>query len=83
MSKTGKRKPPIGHPKKTPTVGPLDTAHDRCESFASGMLTSYYLHSLHEMLVQAEIEGMLDSLEVRLSLQIMFDAMLPDDESPN
>lgn len=83
MSKTGKRKPPLGKPKKSSIIGPLDTAHERCESFASGMLTSYYLHTLNEMLGQAEVEGMLDSLEIRLSLQIMFDAMLDDDSLPN
>lgn len=63
--------------------GPFSRAEEACETFASGMLTSYYLYSLCEMLDEAEREGMMDSLEVRLSLQIVFDTMLGDVELPN
>ena len=65
------------------SLGPFSRAEEACERFANGMLTSYYLHSIREMLEQAEMEGMLDSLEVKISLQIVFDTMLEESELPN
>jgi len=65
------------------SVGPLDGAEERCERFANGMLSSFYLYSLNEMLDLAEAEGEMDSLEVRVSLQIVIDTLLEEEELPN
>ena len=64
-------------------IGPFEGVIDRCEKFGRGMMTSFYMQSLSDMLTQAELEGELDSLEVRIAIQITTDTLLEEGDYLN